>query len=195
MDELDLKLRGWRDATEDLAPAPLVLTAIHAAVDQAALEGVASQASTSTAPASSATATVGFSKVGWLIASIVLAVLMAGGAWWWLKLRPSIHGVEAASGGVPADVEPIKVKHTFPPVRFESVVPASVAPTPVGMGREELAPPGLKRQPAVTPKAETANEFFQKRPAPATDDAVAPAKGHVLKPAPFGAQPGRVGVP
>lgn len=101
MDELDRKLAGWRQATEGLAPSPEGVANIHGAIDRVTPELPTMQSAGSTVGA-------GTSKVMWLITSVLIGGVVAGGLFAWFRSRPSppVASVPAQSPayGVPVPV-------------------------------------------------------------------------------------------
>lgn len=83
MDEIDLKLDAWRQATEDVSPTADTLAHIHKAIDLDRLPTAEGLIPTTASPNTSTGLAI--SKLSWLIASIVIGVIVAAGVFAWIR--------------------------------------------------------------------------------------------------------------
>lgn len=161
MDELDLRLNAWRQATETLSPPPDALAALHKAIEVEGAIGIK--------PAQSSVAGgVSVSKVTWLIASIAIGVIVAGGLFAWLRTRtvePSPPATTAVS----------------PPASMPAPVPAMVKPAPVSPTSEAI----VECEPNAVGAFPEMIELLTGGPAVGMESPIRPKVGTAAAPAPL----------
>ncbi len=149
MDELDLNLSAWREATERLAPPPAALAALHNAIEVEA-------AALTKPPPHSGAGGVSVAKVMWWIASIAIGVLVAGGLSFWLGTRSAVPSTPAATPAPPslpvaAPVQATQLAPAVPVCDAAAGYAPRVEAAPAAAPAAPAAPAPARPMPALAP--------------------------------------------